>query len=482
MKAHYVSEYNTHYSAPLQRAAVVFVTRHSTFVTHNHTMPFHKILRLGLIHVAVALTAVPIDGTLNRVMISELGLPATLVALLIALPYFFSPIQVWIGGYSDTHPLFGLRRTPYIVLGLLLCVGGSALAPSAAFLLADGLNGNYAAPGVLLSILAFGAWGMGFNFATVSYLSLATDLSGEEQRARTIGVMWFMLIIGVIIAGISISRMLHQSGEPAAFNRATLFMAFYITCGLALVIGLLALIGLEQRDGPVVKQERRSFAAMLHLISNTAQARLFFIYLILLLIAILGQDVLLEPYAADVFGVPVEETTRYTSIWGVALLIGLLITGPLTRRSSKSWAAALGAGLVGIGLLLIAASGIWRAQALFIPSLLVFGFGSGISTAANLALMLDMTLPGQVGVFIGAWGMADALARLLGTVLSGIVRDAIIVASNNKTAGYAVVFILQALAMFISLALLPRINIARFREQATPSISELAALAGETRS
>src|SRR4029453_13307373 len=104
-------------------------------------MPFTKILRLGLIHVAVAITLVPINGTLNRIMIGELGLAATLVAILISLPYLFSPLQVWIGGYSDRHPLWGYRRTPSIAFGLLLCVRGAALAPTAAFLMA-GMGGD----------------------------------------------------------------------------------------------------------------------------------------------------------------------------------------------------------------------------------------------------------------------------------------------------------------------------------------------------
>src|SRR6185503_14105233 len=134
-------------------------------------MPFTKILRLGLIHVAVALTLVPINGTLNRIMISELGLAATLVAALVSLPYLFSPLQVWIGGYSDRHPLFGYRRTPYIALGLLLCVAGAALAPTAAFMMAggDGTGGGLGAGGlgagghggpallgVVVGIVAFG--------------------------------------------------------------------------------------------------------------------------------------------------------------------------------------------------------------------------------------------------------------------------------------------------------------------------------------
>src|SRR6185295_6425623 len=198
-------------------------------------MRFTTIVRLGLIHVAVAITLVPINGTLNRIMISELGLAATLVAVMVSLPYLFSPLQVWIGGYSDRHPLWGYRRTPYIAIGLLLCVGGAALAPTAAFLLHDNI-----ALGLPVGLLVFGAWGMGFNFATVSYLSLATDLAGEEHRARTVGVMWFMLIAGVIIAAIAIGRAL-QPYSPAA-----LFRAFYATCGVALVLGFGGLIRLEQ--------------------------------------------------------------------------------------------------------------------------------------------------------------------------------------------------------------------------------------------
>jgi BCD family chlorophyll transporter-like MFS transporter len=289
--------------------------------------------------------------------------------------------------------------------------------------------------------------------------------------------MWFMLITSVIIAGISIARML-----PAdRYDPAAIAQACYAVAGLALLIGLAALIRLEPRTQHAAPVARRSYTAMLAMIRQTPQARLFFVYLILLLIAILGQDVLLEPYAADIFQVPIAETTRYTSIWGGALLLGLLVTSSIVQRWGKAGAATLGAVLVGFGLILIACSGLVHLRSMLMPSLLLFGFGSGISTAANLALMLDMTLPGQIGVFVGAWGMADALARLLGTLLSGVVRDGVIMlAGGEKLLGYVVVFLLQALAMFVSLLLLRRLNVDRFRQQAAPTTGELVALAGET--
>src|SRR4030042_6909011 len=95
-----------------------------------------KRIQLGLVHVAVAMTLVPINSTLNRVMIRELALSATLVAILASLPYFFSPIQMAVGAFSDRHPILGYRRIPYILLGVVLCATGVIISPWAAFRLA----------------------------------------------------------------------------------------------------------------------------------------------------------------------------------------------------------------------------------------------------------------------------------------------------------------------------------------------------------
>ena len=74
-------------------------------------MPILKNIRLGLLHVAVAITFVLINGILNRVMIHDMQILASVVAVLVVLPYLLSPLQVWIGQYSDTHPIMGYRRT-----------------------------------------------------------------------------------------------------------------------------------------------------------------------------------------------------------------------------------------------------------------------------------------------------------------------------------------------------------------------------------
>src|SRR5258706_6072257 len=138
------------------------------------------------------MTLVPNNSTLNRVMIKELAISATIVATLASLPYLFAPIQVAIASYSDRHPIFGFRRTPYILVGLILCVFGLTVSPYVAFLMKDHL-----ALGILAGILAFGAWGMGYNLSTVSYLSLATERSVAKGLGENIAIMWFMMIVSI---------------------------------------------------------------------------------------------------------------------------------------------------------------------------------------------------------------------------------------------------------------------------------------------
>jgi BCD family chlorophyll transporter-like MFS transporter len=432
-----------------------------------------KRIQLGLIHVAVAMTLVPINSTLNRVMIKELAISATLVAILASLPYLFSPIQVAIGSFSDRHPIMGLRRTPYIVLGLLLCVFGVIISPQVAFMMAENI-----VAGLLIGLLAFGGWGMGFNLSAVSYLSLATELSDEKGRGKTIAVMWFMMITGIILTAISLSRMV-EPYTPEAMQRA-----FMIVGLAALLLGLVGIFKLEDRSDPaeVQSEERYTWSAMLGAIMENRQVTLFFVYLVILLAAILGQDILLEPFAGEAFGMTVGQAARITSLWGVCVLAALLIAGVLETRFSKKVVAAWGAWSALIGFVLIAASGFLSSLGVFYTGVVLLGIGTGLATVANLSLMLDMTVAGKVGLFIGAWGMANAASRLIGSVLGGVVRDVMTSLLNDLVLGYVVVFVIEVIMLLGSLVLLRYIDVGRFRQQMkdSPSIVERAAIANDT--
>jgi MFS transporter, BCD family, chlorophyll transporter len=431
-----------------------------------------KRLQLGFIHVAVAVTLLPINSTLNRVMIKELVISAVLVALLASLPYLFSPIQVAIGSFSDRHPVFGFRRSPYIALGLTLCVLGLVLSPYAAFAVGEGEWF-----GLPLAVLAFGAWGMGFNFSTVSYLSLATEISGEKGRGKTIALMWFMMILSMIVTSITLGRML----EP--YSPEKLIQSFWWVGGGALILGLASLLRLEERGHRVqgASRAQEGWGYMARAILGNPQARLFFFYLLILLAAILGQDLLLEPFAGEAFDMPVQQTTRITAIWGVCVLISLAAASILENRMGKRNIAALGAVGALLGFAAIIWSGIVLERSVFYAGLVLLGLGTGLSTVSNLSLMLDMTTAGSVGLFIGAWGMSNALSRLTGNLVAGGVRDLVTVLAQDALAGYLTAFVILAALMLGSLILLRRVDTGSFQTQAADTLGlvERAAVAND---
>jgi BCD family chlorophyll transporter-like MFS transporter len=66
-------------------------------------LPLPRLLRLSLFQVSVGMAMVMLAGTLNRVMIVELGVATWLVAAMVSLPLLFAPFRALIGFRSDQH-------------------------------------------------------------------------------------------------------------------------------------------------------------------------------------------------------------------------------------------------------------------------------------------------------------------------------------------------------------------------------------------
>ena len=433
---------------------------------------FIKRFQLALIHTAVAMTLVPINSTLNRVMIFDLGVSKTIFTLLAIFPYLLSPIQVAIGSFSDTHPIFGYRRTPYILAGLILCVLGVAVSPQIAVLMSENFT-----LGVVAGILAFGMWGMGYNLSAVSYFSLASELSGEKGRGKTIATMFTIMVIGLIATGVSLSRMV------PTYVPETLSRAFIIVAASALTLGLLGLFKLEPRSSQLSSTSRSEIYTvkeMTSAITANPVAKIFFIYLFLLLTAILSQDVLLEPFGAQAFGMTLEQTSRIISISSTFTLIAFIVAGFLDGRVKKKYVAQSGNLGALIGFIIIVISGMTASRTAFYIGITLLGFGTGISTIANLSLMFDLTVPEKVGLYIGAWGFSNGLSRLVGLLMAGIVADLATQLTGNALSGYLVVFSIEALMLFVAAFMLYRIDVSAFQKKAhEPSFTEQIALTAE---
>jgi BCD family chlorophyll transporter-like MFS transporter len=289
--------------------------------------------------------------------------------------------------------------------------------------------------------------------------------------------MWFMMIVSIIATAIALSRMV----DP--YTPEALIRAFGYVAAAALALGLVGIIKLEPRSNlstPKAASESYSVQQMTSAITQNPIARIFFIYLLLLLAAILGQDVLLEPFGAEAFGLTVTQTTRITSIWGTFVLIAIIIAGLLEGRMAKKAIAQLGNLGALAGFVVIVASGFSQSTSIFYTGVTLLGLGTGLSTVANLSLMFDLTMPGMVGLYIGAWGFSNALSRLVGTLLAGILRDVVSRFTGNALSGYILVFIIEALMLVIATFMLYRIDVKKFRKGVEePSFVEKVALAAE---
>ena len=176
-------------------------------------LPLGRLLRLSLFQVSVGMAIVLLNGTLNRVMIVELGVPSWLVALMVSLPLVFAPFRALIGFRSDPHrSALGWRRVPYIWMGTLLQFGGLAIMPFALIVLSGDSNGPDCV-GELGAALAFLLVGAGLHTTQTAGLALATDLAPEPSRPRVVAFLYVMLLVGMVASALVFGVALAEFSE-----------------------------------------------------------------------------------------------------------------------------------------------------------------------------------------------------------------------------------------------------------------------------
>ena len=177
-------------------------------------LPLSRLMRLSLFQVSIGISVVLLNGTLNRVMIVELGVPSWLVATMVALPLVFAPLRVLIGFKSDHHrSVLGWRRVPYIWMGTLLQFGGLAIMPFALLLLSSGDAPGQVIAGRIGAALAFLLVGAGLHTTQTAGLSLATDIAPEHSRPRVVAFLYVMLMFGMMASALTFGGLLAEFSE-----------------------------------------------------------------------------------------------------------------------------------------------------------------------------------------------------------------------------------------------------------------------------
>ncbi len=421
-------------------------------------LPLGRLLRLSLFQVSVGMAMVLLNGTLNRIMIVELGIPAGLVALMIALPLLFAPFRTLIGHRSDTHrSVLGWRRVPYIWFGTLLQFGGLAILPFALLLLG---RPEHVALGTAASALAFLLTGAGMHMTQTAGLALATDLASPDKRPRAVALLYVMLLAGMMISALVIGRLL------GAFSATRLVQIIQGAAALTFLLNLIALWKQEGRNPAVVAKStpRPSFTDVWRSFTADRETSRLLLAIGLGSAAFAMQDALLEPFGGEILGLTVGQTTRLTGLWALGTLIGFTLAARSLGRGTDPLRIAgygLVTGIAAFILVLFAAP--FASPGLLATGALTLGLGVGLFSVGTLVAAMALARGGTAGLALGAWGAVQASGAGLGIALGGLIRDLVArfavtdgLGSTlaDRATGYGTVYVLEILLLLATLIVL----------------------------
>jgi BCD family chlorophyll transporter-like MFS transporter len=423
-------------------------------------LPLGRLLRLSLFQVSVGMALTLLIGTLNRVMIVELDVPASLVGIMISLPLLFAPFRAVIGFKSDTHQsALGWRRVPFLFRGTMVQFGGLAIMPFAILVLSGGgESARYPAfVGQLGAGLAFLLVGAGLHTVQTVGLALATDQASVESRPKVVGLMYVMLLVGMIASAFIFGAAL------ADFTPLRLVQVIQGCAVATIVLNAVAAWKQEGRGqfrktpGRVAPLFRESWDAFVA--GDNAVRRLIAVGLGTLAFSM--EDVLLEPYGGQILHLTVSSTTRLTATLALGGLLGFALASRVLSRGADPIRMACAGALVGLPSFLAAISAAPAQSAwLFGLGTLGIGFGGGLFGHGTLTATMNSAPKTQAGLALGAWGAVQASAAGFGIALGGVIRD-VVAAQDWRTAfgpaaGYVLVYSLEmALLVGALLAMFP---------------------------
>jgi MFS transporter, BCD family, chlorophyll transporter len=416
-----------------------------------------SIVRLGLVQTALGGIVVLTTSTINRVMVVELALPAILPGLLVALHFSVQLLRPRWGHNSDQ----GGRSTPWILAGMAtLATGGFLAAVGTAW-----MSVNTTA-GIALAIVAFLLIGLGAGAAGTSLLVLLAKRVEPARRAAAATIVWVMMIAGFVITAGMAGHFL----DPFSYQRlVTVAGAVSV---IAFIVAVLAVWGIEgdasAQTTPVGKPtSKASFREALTQVWGEPDARQFTIFVFVSMLAYSAQDLILEPFAGEIFRYTPGASTKLSGVQHGGVLVGMIlvaITGsllpPQWRLPLKTW-TVIGCSASAASLGLIALSGAVKLPVSFSALVFLLGLSNGTFAIAAIGSMMMLASAGgtgREGVRMGLWGAAQAIAFGSGGLIGAASVDVMRLISPTASGAYATVFLVEGLVFLYAAGLAARIG------------------------
>ena len=398
-----------------------------------------------------------LNGTLNRVMIVELGVPTWLVALMIALPLVFAPLRAFIGFKSDRHrSALGWRRVPYIWFGTMMQFGGLAILPFSLLVLTmdapeKAIVGHVAAAAAFLMI------GLGLHTTQTAGLALANDLATEENRPRVVALLYVTLLLGMSVSAVVLGWLL------ADFSPTRLVQCIQGTAVLTVLFNSIALWKQEALDPSRAFREasKPSFSASWASFVAGGRASRLLVAIGLGTMGFSMQDILLEPYGGQVLHLSVGSTSMLTAIMAAGSLVSFALAARwLGNDADPCRLASTGAlvGLFAFSCVIFAAP--FESALLYRIGSFLIGFGAGLFAVGTMTAAMALARTGESGLALGAWGAVQATAAGVAIGCGGALRDLFSALATAGTlgpaltdvaTGYSIVYHLEIFFLFAAL-------------------------------
>ncbi len=423
-------------------------------------LPLARLLRLSLFQVSVGMALVLLVGTLNRVMIVELGVPASLVGIMISLPLIVAPFRALIGFRSDTHrSALGWKRVPFIFRGTMLQFGGLAIMPFAILVLSGA--GNAAAAPAWIGYLGAGAAfllvGAGLHVTQTVGLALATDLAPPESQPNVVGLMYVVLLVAMVVSALLFGAFLVD------FSPGRLIQVIQAAAVLTMLLNFTAVWKQESRNRSGLLHARHaapdslqsSFQQSWARFTQGTQARRRLLAVGLGTMAFSMEDVLLEPFGGQVLHLSVGDTTKLTAALAIGGLFGFGLASRVLSRGADPFRLAGYGALAGIpAFLMVILAAPFGSAMLFGAGTLLIGFGAGLFGHGTLTATMRLAPAHQTGLALGAWGAVQASAAGVAIAAGGVLRDVVaqIVPQDllGNATGYDVVYGVEIILLAVT--------------------------------
>ena len=431
-------------------------------------------LRITLPKIAVGWMFALLTIDFNRVAIFELGIAAVVVTALLSIHYFMSPFQVVVGRIADIKPLFGYRRTPYLLLGSVAASLIFIALPTVTIGMGEG------SPVAMLSaILLFTLFGLSLAMMADTYHSLLAEVTTPENRGLVISVVWIVMIMSTILATVVMNAVRPEFTPEAMQN------LYNLTPLVVIGSTLLGVIGIEKRMSRQQLEEARIKARSLappgnpltsafKLLQRNPQTRGFFAFIFVAMFSIFLQENIIEVFGAEVFAMSITETSSMQRFWGGGILIGMILTGVFSYVFKISRKKLVIAGLIGAsaGFVALGLIALFGPGDLVKPTLFGMGLFIGIFNVGALALMMEMTVTGATGMYMGLWGTAQGLAMGTSSFTSGALHSALIgTGLFAPKHAYFGIFLLEALGLLVAGAIIYKVSVTKFAASATRPVA-----------